>query len=469
MKTPLLIIGAGPGGYPAAFYAADLGLDVTLVDTAPNPGGVCLYRGCIPSKALLHAAKILTEAKEASEIGIEFKEPKINLDKLRSWKESVVTKLTGGLGQLRKQRKINYIQGKAHFLSSHEAEITKEDGSKEKITFEKAILATGSEPIQIPNTPKSKLIMDSTDALKLENIPKSLLLVGGGYIGLELGSVYAALGTKVSVVEMTEGLLLGADRDLVSVLEKRLKKQFNDFKFNTKVTEMKETNSKTISVSFEDKNGKTANEKFEKVLVAIGRRPNSKNLGLENTQVSIDSRGFVTVDDQRKTTDNNIYAIGDVAGGLMLAHKATHEAHVAVEAIAGKKTAFEPSAIPAVVFTDPEIAWCGLTESEAKAANRDVTVTKFPWAASGRAIALNKPEGLTKLIIDNETERVLGVAMAGPGAGEMITEGVMAIEMGAVAKDLKLAIHPHPTLSETLMECAESFLGQSTHMYRPKK
>ncbi len=468
MKTPLLIIGAGPAGYPAAFYAADLGLDVTLVDTAPNPGGVCLYRGCIPSKALLHAAKILNEAKEANEIGIEFKEPKIDLDKLRNWKENVVTKLTGGLGQLRKQRKINYIQGKAYFLNSQEVEITKKDGSKEKLSFEKAILATGSEPIQIPNTPKSKLIMDSTEALKLENIPQSLLLVGGGYIGLELGSVYASLGTKVSVVEMTDGLLPGADRDLVSILEKRLKKQFHDFKLSTKVTEMKETKSQTISVSFEDKNGKTTNEKFEKVLVAIGRKPNSKNIGLENTQVTIDSRGFVTVDDQRKTTDNNIYAIGDIAGGLMLAHKATHEAHVAVEAIAGKKTAFEPNAIPAVVFTDPEIAWCGLTESEAKAAKRDVTITKFPWAASGRAIALNKPEGLTKLIIDNQTERILGVAMAGSGAGEMITEGVLAIEMGAVAKDLKLTIHPHPTLSETIMECAESFLGQSTHMYRRK-
>jgi len=469
MKTPLLIIGAGPGGYPAAFYAADLGLEVTLVDTAPNPGGVCLYRGCIPSKALLHAAKILSEAKEAHEIGITFESPKIDLDKLRNWKNSVVTKLTGGLGQLRKQRKVNYIQGQATFLKSNEVEIIKEDGSKETITFDKAILATGSRPVELPDVPNSERIMDSTAALKLENIPESLLLVGGGYIGLELGSVYAALGTKVSVVEMTEGLLPGADRDLVSVLEKRLKKDFHTFKLSTKVIRMEENSAAGIAVSFEDKDDKITTEEFEKVLVAIGRRPNSNDLGLENTKVTIDQRGFVTVDAQRQTTDPNIYAIGDVAGGLMLAHKATHEAHVAVEAIAGKKTAFEPNAIPAVVFTDPEIAWCGLTETEAKAKGQKIAVTKFPWAASGRAIALNCSEGLTKLIIDPETERVLGVAMAGHGAGEMISEGVVAIEMGAVAKDLKLTIHPHPTLSETIMECAESFLGQSTHMYRPKK
>lgn len=468
MHTPILIIGAGPGGYPAAFYAADLGLKVTLVDTEPNPGGVCLYRGCIPSKALLHAAKILTEAREAKEIGITFEEPQIDLDQLRAWKNSVVTKLTGGLGQLRKQREIQYIQGRAVFLNSNEVEITQADGQKQTLRFDKAIVATGSRAIRLPHAPESPRVMDSTDALKLENIPESLLLVGGGYIGLELGSAYAAFGSRVAVVEMLDRLLPGADADLVSILEKRLKKTFTDIKTRTKVTQMEDT-GRGVRVTFEDDRNNQSTEEFEKVLVAIGRRPNSQGIGLENTQVTLDDKGFIIVNAQRQTTDPSIYAIGDVAGGLMLAHKATHEAHVAVEAIAGQKTAFEPNAIPAVVFTDPEIAWCGLTETEAKAQGREVVVTKFPWGASGRAIALNRPEGLTKVIFDPATERVLGVAMAGPGAGEMIAEGVLSIEMGTVAKDLKLSIHPHPTISETVMECAEAFLGQSTHIYRKKR
>ena len=468
MHTPILIIGAGPGGYPAAFYAADLGLKVTLVDTEPNPGGVCLYRGCIPSKALLHAAKILTEAREAKEIGITFEEPQIDLDRLRAWKNSVVTKLTGGLGQLRKQREIQYIQGRAVFLNSNEVEITQADGQKQTLRFDKAIVATGSCAIRLPHAPESPRVMDSTDALKLENIPESLLLVGGGYIGLELGSAYAAFGSRVAVVEMLDRLLPGADADLVSILEKRLKKTFTDIKTRTKVTKMEDT-GRGVRVTFEDDRNNPSTEEFEKVLVAIGRRPNSQGIGLENTRVTLDDKGFIIVNAQRQTTDPSIYAIGDVAGGLMLAHKATHEAHVAVEAIAGQKTAFEPNAIPAVVFTDPEIAWCGLTETEAKAQGREVVVTKFPWGASGRAIALNRPEGLTKVIFDPATERVLGVAMAGPGAGEMIAEGVVTIEMGTVAKDLKLSIHPHPTISETVMECAEAFLGQSTHIYRKKR
>ncbi len=468
MHTPILIIGAGPGGYPAAFYAADLGLKVTLVDTEPNPGGVCLYRGCIPSKALLHAAKILTEAREAKEIGITFEEPQIDLDQLRAWKNSVVTKLTGGLGQLRKQREIQYIQGRAVFLNSNEVEITQADGQKQTLRFDKAIVATGSRAIRLPHAPESPRVMDSTDALKLENIPESLLLVGGGYIGLELGSAYAAFGSRVAVVEMLDRLLPGADADLVSILEKRLKKTFTDIKTRTKVTQMEDT-GRGVRVTFEDDRNNQSTEEFEKVLVAIGRRPNSQGIGLENTRVTLDDKGFIIVNAQRQTTDPSIYAIGDVAGGLMLAHKATHEAHVAVEAIAGQKTAFEPNAIPAVVFTDPEIAWCGLTETEAKAQGREVVVTKFPWGASGRAIALNRPEGLTKVIFDPATERVLGVAMAGPGAGEMIAEGVLSIEMGTVAKDLKLSIHPHPTISETVMECAEAFLGQSTHIYRKKR
>jgi len=468
METHLLIIGAGPGGYPAAFHAADLGLDVTLVDPAPNPGGVCLYQGCIPSKALLHAAKVLTEAKEANTLGIKFDSPKIDLDKLRNWKEGVITKLTAGLGHLCKQRKINYIQGKATFLNSNEIEITKEDGQKEPLTFQKAILATGSHPIELPHHPKSSHILNSTSALKLENIPESLLVVGGGYIGLELGTIYAALGSQVSVVEMTDGLLPGADRDLVRLLERRLKKTFESIHLNTKIIAIKESSLNDISVTLENKNKKEIPQRFEKALIAIGRKPNSKNIGLENTKVELDENDFVRVNTQRQTKDPNIYAIGDVAGEPLLAHKATHEAHVAVDTIAGKKSTFEPKAIPAVVFTDPEIAWCGLTEVQAKKEGRTITVKKFPWSASGRAITLNRPEGVTKLIMDPQTERVLGIAIAGPGAGEMIAEGVLALEMSATAKDLKRTIHPHPTLSETLMECAEGFLGQSTHLYKSK-
>ena len=464
----LLVIGAGPGGYAAAFYAADLGMQVTLVDKQKNPGGVCLFRGCIPSKALLHAAKILTDAKEAKEIGIEFSEPKINLDQVRSWKNSVVEKLTGGLGKLSKQRKINFIQGAAQFIDSSSAKISKTDGGEETLSFGHAIIATGSHPIRLPFAPDSKRILDSTSALNIEDIPQKLLVIGGGYIGLELGSVYHAMGSKITVVEMLPNILPGADRDLSQVLLKRIKNQFADIKLNTKVTRLEET-SEGLSVAFENKEGKIVSESFDKVLISIGRKVTTEGLGLENTKVTTTEKGFINVDLKRQTTDPDIYAIGDIAGEPMLAHKASHEGRVAVEAILGHKVAFEPKAIPAVVFTDPEIAWCGLTETEAREQSRDITTAKFPWAASGRAITLNRPEGLTKLIIDTRTERVLGVALAGTGAGEMIAEGVVAVEMSANAKDLKLCIHPHPTLSETLMEAAESFFGLSTHIYRPKK
>lgn len=466
--TQLVVIGGGPGGYPAAFLAADLGLQVTIVDTHTHPGGVCLYQGCIPSKALLHAAKVLSESKEAKAFGIDFGTPKIDIDKLRGWKDNIVSKLTVGLGQLSKQRKVTFIQGKAAFVDSNTVNIQKEDGTQQTLTFEKAILSTGSRPNTIPNTPDSPHILNSATALNIETIPKTMLLIGGGYIGLELGTVYAELGSQLDVVEMLPQIMTGADRDLVQIVQKRLKTIFNDIMVETKVVKMERTKN-GITVTFEDKNGKTSSKEYEKVLVAIGRRPNSDNIGLENTKATVNEQGFVEVNAQRLTTDPSIYAVGDVAGNPMLAHKASHEGIVAAEAIAGKKTAFEPNCIPAVVFTDPEMAWCGLTETQAKSENRDIKIAKFPWGASGRALTLGRTDGLTKLIIDPKTERILGVAIAGPGAGEMIAEGVLAIEMGAVVADLKMCIHPHPTLSETMMESAESFFGHATHIYRPKR
>ncbi len=466
--TQLLVIGAGPGGYAAAFLGADLGMQVTLVDSEKNPGGVCLFRGCIPSKALLHVARILSESREAKDLGIEFASPQIHLDKVREWKNKVVTQLTGGLGQLSKQRKINFIQGRATFVNSSTVTIKTIDGNQQQLSYDHAILATGSQPVSLPFAPASARILNSTTALELNDVPKKFLVVGGGYIGLELGTVYHELGSEVSVVEMLPHLLMGADRDLAMVLEKRILHLFKSIKLNTKVTKMEET-SAGITVTFQAADGRITQETYDKILVAIGRKPNTKDLGLENTHVQLTERGFVKVNLQRQTTDPKIYAIGDIAGDPMLAHKASHEGRVAVEAISGHKVAFEPAAIPAVVFTDPEIAWCGITESEALAQNRPIKVVKFPWGASGRAITLNRPDGLTKLIIDPTTERILGVAIVGVGAGEMISEGVLAVEMGSVVADLKLSIHPHPTLSETIMESAESFFGQSTHIYRPKK
>lgn len=468
-KKNLIVIGAGPGGYAAAFLAADLGIDVTLIDNEKNPGGVCLYKGCIPSKALLHSANVISESEKAKEFGIEFKKPEINLSKLREWKNNTVNKLTGGLGQLCKQRKVNCVQGKAMILNNESIELSKENGDKEILNFENLIIATGSHPFIIPGVDiESPVFMDSTEALEIEDIPKTLLIIGGGYIGLEIGTVYAALGSKVSVAEMLPEILSGADTDLAAVLNKHIKNIFETVMVNTKVVETKET-GKRIKVIFEDKDKNRSEKIFDKVLIAVGRKPNSKNFGLENTKVEIDEKGFIKVDNQMRTAEKNIFAIGDVAGEPMLAHKASHEGRTAAEVIAGHKSVFEPKAIPAVVFTDPEIAWCGLTEKEAKLKNIKVTVAKFPWAASGRAMTIGNTDGLTKLIIDPETERILGVGIAGPGAGDLISEGVFAIEMGANVTDLKLTIHPHPTLSETIMESAEVFFGQSTHIYRPKK
>ena len=465
----IAVIGAGPGGYAAAFLAADLGLKVTLIDPEVNPGGVCLYRGCIPSKALLHVAKLIEESEQASNWGVEFAAPKIDLTRLRSWKESVVKKLTGGLGILSKQRHVEYLQGTAEFKGSNTLRVSKADNTEVILSFDRVLIATGSRPAIIPALKiDSPRLMDSTGALNLEDIPGSLLVVGGGYIGLEIGSVYAALGTRVTVVEMLPGLLPGADRDLVLPLNKRLEKFFATILLNTTVASLKDEGN-GIRATFDGPDVKEQEKVFDRVLVSVGRKPNSEIPGLQNTQVKVGPRGFIEVNHQLQTADPSIYAIGDVVGEPMLAHKASHQGRTAVEAIAGHKVAFEPSAIPAVVFTDPEVAWCGLTETQAQKDNREIKVAKFPWAASGRAVTLDRPEGMTKLLIDPQTERVLGVGIVGAGAGELITEGVLAIEMAALAKDVAMTIHPHPTLSETVMEAAEVFFGTSTDIYRPKR
>jgi dihydrolipoamide dehydrogenase len=465
VETDVAVLGAGPGGYAAAFLAADLGMQVALVDASPKPGGVCLLCGCIPSKALLHAAKVITEAHEANTWGIHFQPPKIDVSALRARKDKIVDTMSTNLAELAKRRKVKYVQSRAMFENSTTLKL--DNGGT--VNYKNCILASGSSPARPPalslNSPR---VLDSTGALKLEKIPASLLVVGGGYIGLEMGTVYAALGSKVTVVELTPSLLPGVDADLVRPLHARLKPLFENIYLNTKVVKIAEE-ANGIRATLEGEEVKDKEPVFERVLVAVGRRPNSRDLGLEKTKVQTDERGFVKVDAQRRTDDPHIFAIGDVAGEPMLAHKASHEGKLAVEVIAGHKAVWDSRAVPAVVFTDPEIAWCGLTETEAQKQNREVKVARFHWAASGRATTLGRNDGLTKLLVEPESDRILGVGIVGTGAGELIAEGVVAVEMAATARDLALSIHPHPTLSETLGEAAESLHGLATHIYRPKR
>jgi dihydrolipoamide dehydrogenase len=444
-------------------------MEVTLIDPEPDPGGVCLYRGCIPSKALLHVARVVHESEAAARWGIHYAPPRVELDRVRAWKNEVVGKLTGGLGQLARARKVRYLQGRGRFTDPRTLRVEREGGGAESLGFDHVLVATGSEPVRLPGLPwDSGLVMDSTGGLDLAQVPERLLVVGGGYIGLELGTVYAALGSRVTVVEMLEGLLPGVDTDLVRPLSRRMEEICEAVRVKTRVASMKVAGGK-LRVTFEGEGASGGEEVFDRALVSVGRRPLSRDLGLESTRVEVDERGFLQVDAQLRTREPGVSAIGDVVGQPMLAHKASHEGRTAVEAIAGKGVAFEPRAIPAVVFTDPEIAWCGLTEVEARAEGRKVEVARFPWAASGRALTLDRTDGLTKLLVDPESRRVVGVGIAGPGAGELIAEGVLAVEMAATVEDMALSIHPHPTLSETFMEAAEVFLGTSTHLHRPRR
>jgi dihydrolipoamide dehydrogenase len=473
MHTKLVVIGGGPGGYAAAFLAADEGLDVVLVEAEGRLGGSCLLRGCIPSKALLHVARVISEVEELNhDWGVSFGDPKIALDQLRARKEKVITTLSGGLGSLAKSRKVTVINAQAKFVNSNTLTLAGEDPSipeGNQLTFDHCIIATGSFPA-MPAAFKidSDRVMDSTGALALTDIPETMLVIGGGYIGLEMGTVYANLGTRVSVVELLDGLLMGADRDLVKPLARRLKTLFGDRIFlNTKVGSLA-LDGQQVAVTYEGPD-KYGTEKYDRVLVSVGRVPNTRNLGLENTSIKTDKRGFIEHDSQLRTAEPNILVIGDAAGEPMLAHKASHEGRHAVEVILGHAAEFDRRAIPAVVFTDPEIAWAGLTVEEAKRDGIDHEVCIYPWAASGRAQALGRTEGLTKWIVDPETERLLGCGIVGPGAGELIAEAVLAIEMGCVARDVAETVHAHPTLGETMMNAAEVFYGTATEIYKPKK
>lgn len=458
----LAVLGAGPGGYPAAFLAAEHGMDVTLIDVRPQPGGACLYEGCIPSKALLHAASVVTDARAAAAIGLTFDAPRLDLNRLRSWKDEVVRGLTGGLGQIARARKVRYVQGRGRFVDAHTLRVATE-GELTEVQFDAAIVATGSSAsIPPPLRLASSRVWDAEAALRLSEVPAALLVVGGGYIGLEMATVYAALGSRVTVVEATAGLLPGADRDLVDVLAKRVASVVEGILLLTSVDGLAETDDDGVRATLSGAGG-TEERRFDRVLIATGRRPNSADLGLDTTRALVTARGFVEVDTQRRTAEPSIYAIGDVAGEPMLAHKATHEARVAVGAIGGEPTVWEPPVIPAVIYTDPELAWCGLTETDARARGLDIEVARFPWSASGRAATAADREGLTKWLVEAGTGRVMGAGIVGRGAGDLIAEATLAVEMGAQLDDIRLTVHPHPSRSETLMEAAEAFYGTSPH------
>ncbi len=467
IKTEIVVVGAGPGGYAAAFYAADLGKKVTLIEREKRLGGVCLNRGCIPSKALLYATHQIVNARESAHRGITFVEPKVDVAKLRVWKESILEKLGGGVATLAKMRNVQVIQGRAYFEGSNKLRVETEKG-QQFVEYDKAILAVGS----LAAMPKAfdlgnPRVMTSTEALEVEDIPENLLVVGGGYIGMELGFVYSALGSKVTLVEALDNILAGADPDLARPVVANAKKSFKEIRLKAKVTKMA-TVGKQIKVAMEF-DGQKLEELYDRVLVAVGRVPNSKDLGLQNTKVVLDEKGFVKVNHHQQTDDPAIYAIGDIAGGILLAHKAHKEARIAIENINGDDVVFENIIIPAVVFTDPELAWCGLTEAEAKEKGVKYEVAKFPWSASGRALSFDRTDGVTKMLIDPDTDRILGVGICGAGAGELIAEATLGMEMGATAEDIALTVHAHPTLSETLMECAEVFYGHATHTFTKKK
>lgn len=465
-KTEIAVVGSGPGGYAAAFYAADLGKKVILIEREQRLGGVCLNRGCIPSKALLYATHQIVNARESAHRGITFAEPSVDVTKLRMWKESILEKLGGGVASLAKMRNVQVIRGRGYFEGSQRLRVETDKG-QQFIEYDQAILAVGS----LPALPKAfdlgnPRIMTSTEALEVPDVPESLLVVGGGYIGMELGTVYAALGSKIVLVEALENVLVGADPDLARYVVANAKKTFKEIRLKARVARMS-TAGKQIKVAMEF-DGRKVEELYDRVLVAVGRVPNSADLGLENTGVKLDDKGFVKVNGHQQTDDPHIYAIGDIAGGILLAHKAHKEARIAVENLCDEDTVFE-SIIPAVVFTDPELAWCGLTEAEARERGVAFEVSKFPWSASGRALSFDRVDGMTKMLIDPETNRVVGVGIVGAGAGELIAEAVLAMEMGATAEDIALTIHAHPTLSETMMECAEAFYGHATHTISKKK
>jgi dihydrolipoamide dehydrogenase len=461
IKTEIVVVGAGPGGYAAAFYAADKGKKVILVEQDKQLGGVCLNRGCIPSKALLHVTKLIDEAKESGHRGITFSEPKIDLKKLLSWKNSVISKLASGVQGLAQKRGVEVMYGRGHFEESSVLRVETSEGQK-FVQYESAIIAVGSRPaIPAAFDLGNPRVMTSTEALELQDVPENLLIVGGGYIGMELGTVYATLGSKIVVAEALDTILAGADPDLIRPVSAYAQKHFKEVRLKAKVTKMA-THGKQIKVSM-DHDGKTLDELYDRVLVSVGRTPNSKDLGLKSTKVTLDDKGFIKVNEKQQTSDPHIYAIGDICGGMMLAHKAAKEARIAVDVITGENAAFENIVIPAVVFTDPEIAWAGLTEAEARKKGIAIQTAKYPWSASGRALSFDRTDGMTKLVIEPETERILGVGLVGAGAGELIGEAVVLIEMGATVRDLAESVHAHPTLSETLMECAELFYGQATH------
>lgn len=468
IQTEIAVLGSGPGGYTAAFRAADLGKKVVLIERYENIGGVCLNVGCIPSKALLHVAKVMEEAEEMSHFGLEFGKPKLNIDKIRGYKEGIIKKLTGGLGMLAKQRKVEIVTGLGKFTSANTIEVTGKDGKKTTVQFQNAIIAAGSRPVTLPFIPEDPRIMDSTGALELKDVPKRLLVLGGGIIGLEMATVYAKLGSQISVVEFMPQLMNGVDKDIAKVYEKWVTKRYESIMLETKVTKV-EAKKDGLYVTFEGKNAPAQPERYDRVLVAVGRTPNGKDIGADKAGVNVDERGFIATDKQMRTNVPHIFAIGDIVGQPMLAHKAVPEGRVAAEVIAGEKHFFEPKCIPGVAYTDPEVAWTGLTEDKARAQGIKYGKGVFPWAASGRSLSIGRDEGMTKVIFDEETHRILGAGIIGPNAGELISEVCLAIEMGCEAEDISLTIHPHPTLSETIALATEMYEGTATDLIAPKK